>query len=197
VDSKKIRRWYQRHGMEYLPEDWGQRSETGESDSKQTATGPYGGQLGNEQTTLVANTGEMQWWWEDKRPPWTQRHDRAWVVTLDEFFAPYLSMLNRPKGNLLRQLINDRLTYEAIGKEVGMSKQGAWKQLKSAIQEVTRLIALDDPEFVPQPDGRRRDRDAEREAAGRVFARYLEGRQHGNADGPGDRAEEGTPPASA
>jgi hypothetical protein len=179
--SKKVRRWYEKHGIEYIPGDWGARSDTGETMSRDNTSSHYGGSKGHSRTQLVSSDAGMAWWWEKRSLPWLPRQweDQEMVLALDEFFEPYISLLNHPKGNLLRQLINDRLTYEDIGENENISKQAAWKKLRSAVRDLTRLIAYDDPAFGPaeegrrREDGRRRDYDAEREAAERVFDHYM------------------------
>ena len=167
-----IRRWYHQHGMPYEEEDWGPRSEVGESIGLQVQPREREGRDGVRST---ASTPDRMWWWEKQHFPWHPRSlvEKQWVQLLDDFFTPYLAMLPRPKGNLVRQVYGEQRTYTEVGQESGIARQSAHEAVQRAVRDLTRLIANDDPLFCPTPDGRRRSYDEEAQAAHRVFAAYL------------------------
>ncbi len=115
------------------------------------------------------------WWWEKQHFPWRERtaDEKRWIYLLDAFFVPYIAMLPRAKGNLVRQVFGERLTYQEVADEAGGKRQSAHEAVWRAVQDLTRRIAEDDPDFVPPQDGRRRDHAAETEAAKRVLDAYL------------------------
>jgi len=116
------------------------------------------------------------WWWEKQQFPWRERSisEKRWLYLLDAFFAPYLAMLPRPKGNLLREVFGERHTYQKAADERQLyDRSHARAQTLRALQGLTQLIANDDPEFMPPKDGRARDFEAETAAAERVFDRYI------------------------
>jgi hypothetical protein len=171
LTARDIRRWYHKNGMAYEHEDWGPRSDTGESDSPQMQEGER-----TKEVRSTASTPDRMWWWENQTYPWRERGyaEKRWLYLLDQFFAPYLAMLPRPKGNLVRQVFGERQTYAEAGVEVGLSRQGAQQSVARAIRDLTRLIALDDPLFRDPPgDGRKRDFEEEARAARRVFMVYV------------------------
>lgn len=167
-----IRRWYQDHGIAYEREDWGQRDENGESAGSQRQQPE---RSGTERVNSQDPTA--QWWWEKQAPPWAQRGDteRGWAWQLEDFFAPYLSMMPRQKGNLLRQVINDGKTYAEIGAESKVTRQAAHAAVQRAMRDLTKLIARDHPGWTYPADGRARDFDRETEAAEQVFEMYMKG----------------------
>jgi DNA-directed RNA polymerase specialized sigma24 family protein len=181
---KDIKRWYHEHGVPFERQDWGERDyETGESAGPQVQAPEYStereGTVGERRrTTAVRSTDPTPantWWWEDKKLPWPQRsrEEQSWVEQLDAFFEPYMALLPRPKGNLVRQFINDRRTYQEIADYAGVKRQSAHESVKRAFQDLTRLIARDDPLWREPADGRRRDHDAENRSARRVLFVYL------------------------
>lgn len=177
LTMKNIARWYRKAGVPFVESDWGPRSETGESAGPQRDLDPR-----RDVTTPHESTPDRMWWWEKREFIWRRRtpSDQEWVEMLDDFFAPYLALLSRPKGNLVWQVYNGLFTYRQVAKEEWLrSRSSAHEAVFRAVQDLTRLIANDDPLFPPQPDGRRRDFEAERHAASRVLAAYLERRQHG------------------
>lgn len=167
-----IRRWYQDNGVSYEKEDWGPRGENGESAGRQREKAERSGpdRVGGHDPT-------SEWWWERQRAPWRERDvdEAQWAWKLEDFFAPYISLLSRPKGNLLRQLINDGRTYAEIGEYNGVTRQAAYAAVSRAVQDLTKLIALDDPNFAWPDDGRKRDFAAERQSAQYVLEQYLRG----------------------
>lgn len=167
-----IRRWYQDNGVSYEKEDWGPRSETGESAGRQREKAERSGP-----DRVSGHDPTSEWWWERQRAPWRERDvdEAQWAWALEDFFGPYLAMMSRPKGNLLRQLINDGRTYAEIGAYNGVTRQAAYAAVKRAMQDLTKLIARDDPSFDRPDDGRQRDYEQERASAERVFDRYMLG----------------------
>jgi hypothetical protein len=170
LTAADIRRWYHEHGIPYEDEDWGPRSEVGESIGQQVQEGER-----TREVRSTAATPDRMWWWEKQRFPWRERSadEKRWMYLLDEFFAPYIAMMPRPKGNLLRQVFGERATFSEAGTESGMSKQGAQQATARAVRDLTRLIAHDDPLFRPERDGRRRDYEEEARSARRVFMVYV------------------------
>lgn len=171
-----IRRWYHDHGMPFEEEDWGPRDETGESIGRQVQQPERSpGKDGSTSVRSTAATPDRMWWWEKQRFPWRERsiEEKRWLYLLDAFFAPYLAMLPRQKGNLVRQVFGEGMTYTEVGEEAGIARQSAHEGVQRAVRDLTRLIALDDPMFNPPRDGRRRDYAEETRAARRVFVVYL------------------------
>ncbi len=168
-----IRRWYHDNGMPFEEEDWGPRSETGESSGPQVQDREREGRDGIRSS---ASTPDRMWWWEKQRFPWRERTqgEKEWLYLLDAFFAPYIAMLPRPKGNLVRQVFGEQMTYREVAEEAGLfDRSGARKRVLAAVRDLTRLIANDDALFSPPPDGRERDHEAEARAARRVFMIYV------------------------
>ena len=174
--AERIRKWYHKHGLEYDKEAWGPRSETGESATPQVQQPERSpGKGGSTSVRSTDPTPERQWWWEKQHFPWRPRgaDEKRWVHLLDDFFAPYIAMLPRPKGNLVTQVYGEQRTYAEVGEEAGIARQSAHEAVQRAVRDLTRLIADDDPLFHPPTDGRRRDYDEEARAARRVFMVYL------------------------
>jgi predicted DNA-binding protein YlxM (UPF0122 family) len=182
MNQKDIKKWYQQHGMEYIEEDWADDSlQPGDAGyqnprsyrAKGTVADPIRLGLSKLMEHIEQEGGLLILWGE--------RDDRELVEVLEEFFDPYIAMLNYPKGNVLRQFINDRFTYAEAAEEGSLSRWGAWKQVRSAMREVVKLIAQDDlyPSRWKAPDRRQRYYAAEKEAAWRVFARFMERRRNG------------------
>lgn len=174
MSLKDIQRWYAKHGMRYEEEDWGPRSETGESDGKQVQEGER-----TKEVRSTDSTPSRMWWWERQVFPWKHRtlEDRDWVLALDEFFAPYLAMLPRPKGNLVQQIYGDLSTYQAVADETGVSRQAAHKATRKAVEQLTKLIAMDDHVYACSQCGLPHAPESATEAAQRVFERFLRTRK--------------------
>lgn len=178
MTAADIRRWYQDAGMEYDPEDWGERSDTGESTGPQhqppQRMTPYRG-AGSTSVRSSDSSPGRAWWWEKQAFPWREREyeERQWLELLDDFFAPYLAMMPKDKGNLLRQVYGDLSTYQEVAANEHVAKSTAHEAVQRAVRDVTRLIAEDDPLFRPPIDGRRRDFEEEARAARRVFMVYV------------------------
>lgn len=184
MTQKDIARWYHENKMEYLKDNWGPRDENGESASKQVQLPEYatkeGGGSSAVRSTDPTPGGDSAWWWEEQELMWEQRSpdEQQWIDALDDFFAPYIAMLPRPKGNLIREVFNDRHTYVEVGKDNQFyDRQAARKAVQRAVRDLTKLIAQDDPMFRPPLDGRQRDFEAEQRAARRVFVLYLNRRE--------------------
>ena len=157
MNDKEIRKWYADHGVEYIPEDWGAR--------------------GNKMNFMGTSMPSYILMLEEEgraKPLWPQRGDgeREYVLALEDFFAPYIALLPRPKGNLIEEYMGMRRTQADLARSEHVSQQAVSKAMKAALRSLTRLIAKDDPEYVPPQDGRRRDFEGERAAAMRVFVRW-------------------------
>lgn len=165
-----IRQWYHQHKVPFDEEDWGERSDVGESIGPQHQR-PQRPDL----SRTVPSTPDRQWWWDREVFPWHARtmEEREWLLLLEDFFAPYLAMLPRNKGNLVRSVFGDLMTYEEAGKSEGISRQGAQQATTRAVQDLTRMIAEDDALFRPPADARERNFEEEARAARRVFMLYL------------------------
>lgn len=171
---KDIKRWYHEAGVPLLNEDWGARDEvTGESIGPQTQ---HREREGRDGVRSSATTPDRMWWWNKQRFPWRERTttEKEWLYLLDQFFAPYLSMLPRAKGNLVREVFGEVRTYQEVADERGVRRQSAHEAVQRAVRDLTRLIALDDPLFHdPIPAARKRDFEEEARAARRVFVTYI------------------------
>jgi len=176
----QIRRWYHKAGLDFQQEDWGTRNDTGESSGRQRQEPERSpGKTGSTSVRSTDSTPARTWWWEKQHFPWQARGaaERRWIYTLDAFFSPYLAMLPRPKGNLVRQVFADGYTYTEVGQKVGMKRQSAHEAVRRAVRDLMRIIAEDDPLFHAAADGRRRDYEDEARAARRVLMVYLEKRR--------------------
>jgi hypothetical protein len=165
-----IKRWYHDNGMRYEHEDWGLRDEVGESAGEQHQT--------QERKDLVRSSDSTPgrlWWWEKQVFPWRARTrqeiDRQNL--LDDFFAPYLSMLPYPKLNLVQQVFNDLSTYTELAQSEKRARSTVHEATALALRDLTRIIANDDPTFKQPADGRRRDYAEEQRAARNVLDAYL------------------------
>lgn len=183
MNEKEIRRWCHDNGIEYIASDWGPRSDTGESagptawisqEHRTTASWSMGNLL---KAADDPTAGSM---WHDRTP-----EDREYIEALEDFFDPYIAMLPRPKGNLIREYMGMRRTQRDIGRSEGVTRSAVTHALKRALRDLTRLIAKDDPEWVPPADKRRRDYEGEKEAAERVFGRYWRRRRASYGAGEG------------
>lgn len=179
---KEVKDWHKKHPEVPLVEtDYIGRLDSGETDAQEKATSYYGSWEAHSRTHLFSSEAGMSWWWEDKVAPWAPRGwtEADWVIVLDDFFAPYLAMLPRDQGELVRQLINDRLTYAEVGQSRRVSRQAAHQRAQTALRDLTLVIAQDDPAFRREADGRSRNFKAEAEAAERVFDAFLKRREDG------------------
>ena len=164
-----IKKWYAKNGMEYIPEDW-EGSRTSYFGTKRK-----GADAGMVLRGYTAGDG----WWADKAYVWAHEartpQEQMYIELLEEFFTPYLALLSRTDGNLVRQLVlnTHRLTYAELAKKHGLARQSAWEKAQRALQRLTRSIAEDDPQFEDPKDQRRRDFDAEQDAARRVLKAFI------------------------
>lgn len=186
MNEKEIRRWCHDNGIEYIASDWGPRSDTGESAGEASYYGErqeHRNVVRWDMTGLL--TGREQK--SDSAPVWAGRtpEDREYIEALEDFFDPYIAMLPRPKGNLIREYMGMRRTQRDIGRSEGVTRSAVTHALKRALRDLTRLIAKDDPEWVPPADKRRRDYEGEKEAAERVFGRYWRRRRASYGAGEG------------
>lgn len=162
-----IKAWYAGHGVPFEPEDWGERDPSGESLGRQHQK--------PEQDPHKRSVFRLPEWYDGRTALWPQRthEERMLHRELEAFFEPYLGLLPRAKGNLIRMVYGEQMTLREAGTEEGMVNRGsAHHALQRALQDLLRIIAQDDPDFQPPADRRRRDFEAEREAAERVFVRY-------------------------
>lgn len=163
MTAKQIRKWYHDHKVAYVKDDWRSSerfphwgiSSTGAS----TMDTPYLEHLESE-----GRAGSI----------WRPRNaaDREYVEALEEFFAPYVAILPRPKGNLITEYTGMRRTQASLAESKGVTQQAVSKALMSAMRALVHIIAKDDPAYVPPQDGRRRDFEGETQAAERVFVRF-------------------------
>jgi len=206
VNEKEIRNWYRENGLEYLPGDWDRRNEVGESASYQPSmperapvygTAGPGGRVGgwirplsherliyeedasaSEQHILPGGApgkhfqSRFHAMWQEQRLP----EDREEVEAMEEFWSPYLHMLPVPKANLIWQLMNARLPQSAVADGLGITQQAVSKAAVQAFRDLCRLVAADEPRFIPPADRRRRLYEDEKMATLHVLNRYWKGR---------------------
>jgi hypothetical protein len=171
VNDKEIRKWYQDNGMEYIPEDWGPRAATGESAAAQPSKQqrPRGETVYNYR--YLGELSSLLWSGE------RSERDQVLMWALEDFFVPYISQLPRAKGELIRQVMNDQHTFDAVAEDLDMyGRNSAHRAFQRAVRSLVRVIANDDPSYHAPADGRMRDYNAELEAAERVFDRYMTAR---------------------
>lgn len=171
-----VRQWYKDHDIPFLREDWGPRAETGESDHQTQATDVVGRVPWGRREVLMSSIPGQLWWWEDKKPPWLNVPHTDWEEVLETFVRPYLPLLVEASTRVLEQWMYDRMTYQEIADVERITREAVRRRLKRGLQDLTRVIAADDPSFTPPRDRRRRDLKEEFAAAERVFNRYLDGR---------------------
>lgn len=174
--KRDIKKWYSQHNMEYIPEDWGLRDpDTGEG---LTGTSAADRRTNNKVHTGWFSPGYFAGGREPFSALWRARteFEQEEIEALDEFFAPYMIQLPLAKQNLIHDYMGWRKTQTEIGEETGISQQAVSKDLRAAIRQLTRLVAEDDPDFIPAPDGRKRNQALEDEAAGRVLNAWWEKR---------------------
>lgn len=176
MNDREVREWYRANGMAYVEDDWGPLSDTGESDGKQSIERErLGGddtsrrvlQLDTERVVMYEDAGRVYPLWHTGRTP----EERKRMEQLEDFLLPYIALLPRPKGELLRSVMNDQLSFEDVPGYT--DRHNARRAVKRALRALIKVIAADDPQFTPPPDGRRRDHDAEMSAARRVFKTFL------------------------
>ena len=163
MNQKDIKKLYEKYGIEYLPEDWGKRSDTGEGlenlpdpdRHSNTSSGWFAG---------LQDDAPFKVLWRART-----EGEQEEIEALDEFFAPYLIRLPLAKQNLIHDYMGWRKTQTDIGREVGVSQQAVSKDLHAAVRALTRLVAEDDPMFERPRDNRRRSRHDENDAAMRVL----------------------------
>lgn len=167
MTDKQVRKWYQDHGIEYIPSDW---DDSNERRGLKNWTSMH---IGREPVYLWGGPFPDS---SNDRPWWHARtaEEKVTAKQLEAFFAPYIAMLPRGKGELIRELVNDRKTYDQIAEDNKFyDRSHAHRALRRAVQALVLLIAKDDPDFVYH--GRPRDYEAEQAAAERVFDRYMKG----------------------
>jgi len=146
MSDNGIREWYEAHGMEYLPGDWDERSDTGESASVQQVRSDrfgqghvYGG-LDEAKLAFLEDEGLVMLLWE-------QREDHEVLAALEEFFSPYMSAMPHSKRRVLEQYLMDRKTQSEIAAErdPAISQPAVSKQIRQAVQWVVKAIADSTP----------------------------------------------------
>lgn len=142
-DTKEVRQWYDAHGIEFKDEDWGPRSETGESAGRQQADPDRVGReyvVSLDPADLYAHDdgslGNIMLLWE-------QREDHEVLDAVEEFFAPYMSLMPFTKRRVLDEYLLARRTQADLAAEAGVSQQAVSKQLASSVRWLTRVIAND------------------------------------------------------
>lgn len=149
---KWVATWLSRHGLEYIPEDWGEHGEY-----------PFSG---NAMPTAGLKPGKhnipIPYVLDHRTPPWKQRatpEEREKIEALEDFFTPYISQLPQAKGQVLYEYMFLRRTFDEV---TGYrSRQASSQALKRALQDLARLVAEDYPGYVRPADGRVRDKVAE------------------------------------
>lgn len=141
---KEVADWYRRHGLSIRKEDWGPRSETGESAGKQTA----------ERSSARPTDPTESWWWERQDLLWKPRTDeeRRAVEALDAFFEPYIRRLNEQDQEVLHLLFNERMTYQEAGEYQRVARQTTWEATQRAVRHLTWAISLDCPDSELTPE---------------------------------------------
>mgnify|MGYP003576198420 FL=1 len=171
---KEVQQWYRDHDVPYIPTDWGRRAETGEGLSDDINW--------EERPDIVRSadpTPVRMWWWERQTFPWQPRTaaESSMIDALEEFFWPYLAELGVDEGFMLHRYLFDRATYQEIADDLGSTRQNVHRRVKTAIRTVTRRVAQQNPDFVAESDGRRRNFEDEVEAARAMLNDYLERRE--------------------
>jgi hypothetical protein len=132
---KKVSAWHRRNSdVPLVVNDWGPRSETGES-------------AGRTQASELVIDPQETWWWERQRPLWKHRsqEDVEVMVALEEFFTPYLDRMKYEHAEALRRLFNDRLTYREQAGIRQVSRQAQHKLVRRAVKQLMREVAMDCP----------------------------------------------------
>lgn len=152
MTDKDIRQWYDAHGIEFKGEDWGPRGETGESSGRQNADPDRVGRdyvVSLDPAELYAHDdgslGDIMLLWE-------QREDHEVLEAIEEFFAPYMSLMPFSKRRVLDEYLLARRTQADLAAEAGVSQQAVSKQLASAVRWLTRTIATDYPDRIAITD---------------------------------------------
>jgi predicted DNA-binding protein (UPF0251 family) len=135
---RRVRRWHRRSGVPVIASDWGERLETGESAGFQPA---WRGQAALRDPT-------EQWWWERQLLVWQPRTDkeRAQYEALEDFFTPYIVQLRPSDQDIIRLLINDRLTYQEQAEKRGVKRQSAWEAVQAAVRRLLDTVSQDCPD---------------------------------------------------
>lgn len=149
--KKQVRLWFHKHGVEYIPDDWGDpRYHHGSGNARPTGGLPKDGQ-----------THSLEYVQPYATPPWKQRVselEREKIEALEEFFQPYIAQLPVAKGQVLYEYMFLRRTLEEVGGY--RSKQAAHQALQRALQDLARIVAEDHGYAGPE-DKRFRDKNAE------------------------------------
>jgi hypothetical protein len=144
--SDDIRAWYEAHGMEYLPGDWDERSDTGESASYQRQEKD---RIGGKAVRGGFDDAALEQAEEDGKVMllWEQREDHEVLAALEEFFSPYMSAMPHAKRRVLEEYLMDRKTFEDIAgdRDPTITKQAVHQQVKRAVAWVIKAIADSTP----------------------------------------------------
>lgn len=146
ANETELRQWYETHGMEYLPGDWDERFESGESASHQRVPQQN---VGRRHVTIGADEARLAYY-EDKGLVmllWEQREDHVVLEALEEFFAPYMSAMPHSRRRVLEEYLMDRRTLAEIadGREPEVSKQAIHQQIRRAVSWMVKTIADSTP----------------------------------------------------
>jgi hypothetical protein len=174
VKQDDIRQWYEAHGMEYVAEDWGSRSDTGESTGRapDVRERPHSGRVASydgkafEQMEDLGLVGFL----------WTQREDHDTLDALEEFFTPYLATMPHAKRRLIDGYIYNRRSQARLAETLGVSQQAVSKRLAAALRWLVKTIA-DEQRFLAEVAGDYETMSAEdEELAWHSFNTFWEGR---------------------
>lgn len=157
MTDKEVRQWYDAHGIEYLPEDWGDRDESGESAGKQSGRPERVGRepvVAYDPESLAQLEGKKQTTRGGLGPDiltllWEQREDHVVLAALEEFFTPYLSWMPAAKRRVLDEYLLGRRTQEDIAGELGVDQSTVSRHLRAAVRWVVRELGRDIRQDLP------------------------------------------------
>jgi hypothetical protein len=145
MNEAEVRQWYEANGMEYLPGDWDERSDTGESASYQPQSSErhhmkMAEMPDQDRLAEMEDEGKVMLLWE-------QREDHEVLEALEEFFAPYMSSMPHAKRRVLEEFMMDRKSQSEIAgdRNPEVTQQAVSKQIRAAVRWAVKAIADDTP----------------------------------------------------
>jgi RNA polymerase sigma factor (sigma-70 family) len=143
MNEKEIRQWYEANGLEYLPEDWGDRADNGESLGYQPLERD---RIGHERVSIGFDEKKLEALEEFGQVMllWEQREDHEVLEAIEEFFTPYLASMPQAKRRVIDDYMYGRRTQQQIATALGVSQQAVSKQLAAALRWVIARIASDE-----------------------------------------------------